>query len=240
MKKQIVAAGAMVCLVAGVAQARFVSVDPVKANPNNGQNFNRYQYGNNNPYKFVDPDGRRSVVKDGQIYIQPENASVPALAPFPNTVGATGVSPSDRSFHTYDVQTNSALSGAQAGEGFRTNPTPGNDSPASPTGTRNNVGPIPTAGENNYVRSFSVASPDPARFTDVTVNYTVAGEHGLAEGFVMRYGEIGDGGTVLRSYGEGNNWRQNPALENIPRIGWGGQVEKVWQQNHQEIINGAR
>lgn len=222
------------------ASARFVSVDPVQANPNNGQNFNRYYYGNNNPYRFVDPDGRRSVVKDGQIYIQPENKSVPALSGIPNTVGAKGVSPSDSSFHTYDVKTNSSLTGAQAGDGFKNNPTPGNDRPAGPSGTRNDVGPIPTAGDSNYVRSFSVASPDPSRFTDVTVNYTITGEHGLTEGFVMRYGEIGNGGTVLRSYGEGNNWRQNPALENIPRIGWGGQVEKVWQQNHREIINDAR
>lgn len=28
------------------------------ANPNNGTNFNRYWYANNNPYKFTDPDGR--------------------------------------------------------------------------------------------------------------------------------------------------------------------------------------
>lgn len=48
-------------LVAGHASARFVSVDPVKADANNGQNFNRYYYGNNNPYTFTDPDGR--VVK---------------------------------------------------------------------------------------------------------------------------------------------------------------------------------
>ena len=37
---------------------RFLSVDPVTANPRNGTNFNRYWYGNDNPYKFTDPDGR--------------------------------------------------------------------------------------------------------------------------------------------------------------------------------------
>lgn len=42
----------------GTACARFVSPDPVPANPNNGTNFNRYWYANNNPYKFTDPDGR--------------------------------------------------------------------------------------------------------------------------------------------------------------------------------------
>ncbi|KAF1705904.1 hypothetical protein [Pseudoxanthomonas sacheonensis] len=46
------------CAVASSALARFVSVDPVQANPNTGTNFNRYYYGNNNPYRFTDPDGR--------------------------------------------------------------------------------------------------------------------------------------------------------------------------------------
>lgn len=45
-------------LMAGPANARFLSVDPVQAQANNGQNFNRYWYANNNPYKFTDPDGR--------------------------------------------------------------------------------------------------------------------------------------------------------------------------------------
>ncbi|MBN6100820.1 RHS domain-containing protein [Xanthomonas sp. CFBP 8703] len=37
---------------------RFLSVDPVAANSISGANFNRYWYGNNNPYKFFDLDGR--------------------------------------------------------------------------------------------------------------------------------------------------------------------------------------
>lgn len=50
-------------LFAANASARFVSVDPVQANPNNGANFNRYYYGNNNPYRFTDPDGRAACPK---------------------------------------------------------------------------------------------------------------------------------------------------------------------------------
>lgn len=45
-------------LVAGSAQARFVSVDPVQVDPSSGANFSRYHYANNNPYRFTDPDGR--------------------------------------------------------------------------------------------------------------------------------------------------------------------------------------
>jgi RHS repeat-associated protein len=40
---------------------RFLSVDPVTANSANGTNFNRFKYAENNPYKFVDPDGRQSL-----------------------------------------------------------------------------------------------------------------------------------------------------------------------------------
>lgn len=35
-------------------------MDPVSTDPNSGGNFNRYWYGNNNPYRFTDPDGRMS------------------------------------------------------------------------------------------------------------------------------------------------------------------------------------
>lgn len=38
---------------------RFLSVDPVSADPNSGAMFNRYAYAFNNPYAFTDPDGRR-------------------------------------------------------------------------------------------------------------------------------------------------------------------------------------
>lgn len=37
---------------------RFTGVDPVRVKPFDIHSFNRYSYANNNPYKYVDPDGR--------------------------------------------------------------------------------------------------------------------------------------------------------------------------------------
>ncbi|MBX3692540.1 MAG: RHS repeat-associated core domain-containing protein [Dokdonella sp.] len=43
---------------------RFLSVDQVGPEAATGANFNRYWYANNNPYKNIDPDGRRACGKD--------------------------------------------------------------------------------------------------------------------------------------------------------------------------------
>lgn len=37
---------------------RFLSNDPMASDTKTGWNFNRYDYANNNPYRFTDPDGR--------------------------------------------------------------------------------------------------------------------------------------------------------------------------------------
>ena len=38
----------------------FLSIDPVTTDANTGSSFNRYNYTNNNPYKYTDPDGRQA------------------------------------------------------------------------------------------------------------------------------------------------------------------------------------
>lgn len=40
---------------------RFTGIDPVGFVESSPQSFNRYAYANNNPYKYVDPDGRLSI-----------------------------------------------------------------------------------------------------------------------------------------------------------------------------------
>jgi len=42
----------------GGVVGRFISPDPMWVDTKTGENFNRYWYANNNPYKFTDPDGR--------------------------------------------------------------------------------------------------------------------------------------------------------------------------------------
>jgi RHS repeat-associated protein len=44
---------------------RFMSLDPVTADTTTAWNFNRYNYANNSPYKFTDPDGRDPDVAYG-------------------------------------------------------------------------------------------------------------------------------------------------------------------------------
>jgi RHS repeat-associated protein len=47
---------------------RFLSVDPVTADSSTGANFSRYWYANDNPFRFLDPDGRISKELKRQGY----------------------------------------------------------------------------------------------------------------------------------------------------------------------------
>ncbi len=214
---------------------RFVSEDPRPASATDINGFNRYVYAESNPISKIDPDGQRAVVADGRIYIQPENPNVPRVM-IPNSVRAEGVA-TGILFHKYMSNVSVPLTLAQAGEGLRTNPTPGNDTPASAGGSINNVGALPPLSANNFVGSFLVQSPSPSTLSDIVVNYTVKGAHSLDEGFVMRYAEKqGDGSVVIRNYGEGNAAVQSGFAGPFPLM----MEEAVWRQNVKEIVDNAK
>lgn len=63
------------------ALGRFLSVDPISADASTGENFNRYWYAANNPYKYFDPDGRYPC-----IATPPAPVCVKALAAAGNAV----------------------------------------------------------------------------------------------------------------------------------------------------------
>src|SRR5258706_16192290 len=44
---------------------RFMGVDPKRFQGSDIHSFNRYSYANNNPYKYVDPDGRATALAGG-------------------------------------------------------------------------------------------------------------------------------------------------------------------------------
>lgn len=50
---------------------RFMAVDPVSFSEGNIHSFNRYAYANNNPYKYVDPDGEAGILVVPKVRITP-------------------------------------------------------------------------------------------------------------------------------------------------------------------------
>ena len=82
------------------AVGMFISVDPVNANSSNGNNFSRYWYSNNNPFRFTDPDGRESIEANFVEITDPETGqrikvhrsyAVDAMLTHPSSPGADSV-----------------------------------------------------------------------------------------------------------------------------------------------------
>jgi RHS repeat-associated protein len=66
---------------------RFLSIDPVVTDANTGGSFNRFSYANNNPYKYIDPDGRNWALASRGAALGAEGGFV-ACGPWCSAAGA--------------------------------------------------------------------------------------------------------------------------------------------------------
>ena len=220
---------------------RFLSVDPVAANPNTGASFNRYNYAANNPYRFKDPDGRDCVSVNGTTTCtvpKTDSNKVPTTISFPTPAGVSGKQ--DRAspaYHRYGIGTKHDKSDKAVQQSMVNDPTPGRDKPATPTGTLNNAtgeggrGLLAKAGgllgnnTDSPVKSYSATDNNGNTWV---INVTQPG-HGLHFGYVLR-GSV-DGTAV--SIGEG--WAVPQAVPGLSDY-----INSVWVGQNQQNIDDAK
>ena len=183
-------------------------------------------------------------VTNGITVVDPVMEGIPNLI-IPTFGGVDGFPDTHHFHHDYHFtnQAPSALTGIRGLEVIEQalieNPTPGNDAPATAAGTLNDVGKIPGFAfpddwDDNFVLSFIVEN-DSANQTDFIVNYTVDDHHVLEEGFVVRYGELEDDGSInLITYGEGTAAEQSLLDFIADPI-----AEDIWRNNSIEIFSQA-
>lgn len=105
--------------------------------------------------------------------------------------------------------------------------------------------PAPHGGHVNLgvfapVTVILIPSPDPSKYTDIYVNYTIDGAHDLTEGFVYRYGYLNaNGGVTLVTYGEGDSVVQALADKVAPSLGAAPPEKPVWMGNSDSILRQA-
>jgi hypothetical protein len=184
--------------------------------------------------------GAELVQHDGKEWIRlhPGDPRVPQGVEIPNNSDAKGfkIGPWYDSTHTYSVPYETGIPWDQGhdliGQELAKNPTPGADQPATPEGTPNDA----LFGGLGHVKTYSIPSPDPDKYTDMIVNYTEP-DHTLNEGWVMRWGErTEDGSITLHTYGEGTNWKQHPMLSPL----WGPYNGILWTENSKQISSEVR
>jgi RHS repeat-associated protein len=142
----------------------FLAIDPVDVDPMTGGNFNRYAYANNNPFKYVDPDGRSATLAVQSFMAADVAVPEPTDAAWPKWVG-------------YGVVLAGAVAVDAAMQSESTEPASAEDKALSPEG---NVG--------------ASASPDAgvAEVSTETIERPAAGSDGARSSISIERDENGD------------------------------------------------
>jgi hypothetical protein len=104
---------------------RFLSIDPMTVNTNKGENFNGFVYGANNPYKYVDPDGRDIKIVGTEDYRKTVLADLATTREKPH--GAALVSAAEKTPQTITIRD------SPTGLNFTASPKTSNKVPANST-----------------------------------------------------------------------------------------------------------
>lgn len=217
----------------------FLSVDPVTVYEKPMTNFNRYAYAANNPYKFVDPDGRDIKCAGNACQLVPIGGNLPTVN-FPRPEGfPASISPTDSTFHHVYRFTDSAGSGDAAygqrvNQELVNNPTPMENQPATLQGNKIDVN------ANNAISRFTgqdnvMSYQVPLQNGGNAVLNVTTGGHAATWGIVLRTTQSGPGGTQsIVTYGEGNSFLQRVFDPN------NNQSRAVWSQSAEEITRRAQ
>jgi RHS repeat-associated protein len=219
------------------------SVDPVLGDylggkPNNGvfssKNLSLYSYVGHGPPIGVDPTGKFCTAVDETVTCTPNSGDLPTVS-FPRPKNwPEKIAPGMDNYHEYRFDVDAGKGGAnytkRLQEGVANDPTPGNDRPATPEGTRNDAA-ISLVTQPDHVNSYRINLKNG---DEVVVNVTTP-DHVLEHGYVMRYvSRDKDGNHRIINYGEGNALAQRLFDPDNRKAG------QTWIDQSNEIVRRAQ